>query len=119
MTTDIKPDTSLYPNDLPSRFRALALIAEGLSQGKTVQVKNESYSGQSFWADNPSPGWIKGMDYRLKPEPRVVWLIFRNSGNQDAVMYTPQDAKQLVDLWDSSFPKHAPHTAIRFVESPE
>lgn len=116
MTTDIKPDTSLYPNDLPSRFRALALIAEGLSQGKTTQVKNESYSGQSFWADNPSPGWIKGMDYRLKPEPRVVWVIFGCDGKLVSVTDVSPTVGEPFDL---AVGRRSPYTVVRFVESPE
>lgn len=75
MTTDIKPDTSLYPNDLPSRFRALALIAEGHARGKTIQLNGSGGSAGS-WEDTGDPQWLRGIEYRLKPEPRVVWVNF-------------------------------------------
>lgn len=77
MTTDIKPDTSLYPNDLPSRFRALALIAEGHANGKTVQ--GIAIESGPVWRDVRSPTWLDDLHYRLKPEPRVVWVNFNET----------------------------------------
>lgn len=84
MTTDIKPDTSLYPNDLPSRFRALALIAEGQEAGKQAQLLN------------PAKGWRDGFfefsdratHYRLKPEPRVVWVNFNETESGEVTSYS-------------------------------
>ncbi len=74
--TDIKPDTSLYPNDLPSRFRALALIAEGYARDKLVEYIRKDFEGDS-WSDVPgAPTWASHFDYRLKPGPRVVWVNF-------------------------------------------
>lgn len=77
MTTDIKPDTSLYPNDLPSRFRALALIAEGIAQGKELHAQ---LPYDPVWRITENPTWSKEVEYRLKPEPRVVWVNFYRDG---------------------------------------
>lgn len=112
MTTDIKPDTSLYPNDLPSRFRALALIAEGQEAGKQAQLLN------------PAKGWRDGFfefsdratHYRLKPEPRVVWVNFNETtwGSLASNVYTSEQAAHKADAGE--YQRIA--TAVR-VELPE
>lgn len=109
MTTDIKPDTSLYPNDLPSRFRALVLIAEGLAAGKTVEYKNSA----GDWDLASTPLWRNDRHYRLKPEPRVVWVNFYADGIRRAFHYESEREARM-----AASPCDLIATAVR-VELPE
>lgn len=106
MTTDIKPDTSLYQHDMPSRLRAQALIIEGQRAGRAVQVRPH---GDAGWHDGSLSGDSSRIDYRLKPEPRVVWIMQREDGSLCHDGYCDRCPQQTL----------AGYKPVRFVELPE
>jgi len=96
VTNDIKPDTSLYttPADRLAAF-AMALREEtnerplqGKSLGKWYEVKAK-FRTLSGMAAN----CVDGVDYRLKPEPRVVWVNLYKRG--EAYHYGDEDSARL------------------------
>lgn len=113
MTTDIKPDTSLYPNDLPSRFRALALIAEGQASGRQAQL----HTGKD-WRDGFFEFADRNTHYRLKPEPRVVWVNLYKGGSPCAHETKEQAMRGAKDCL-GRMGHDVVAAAVRFVESPE
>lgn len=86
---DIKPDTSLY-TDLPSRFRALALVVEGWAKGKPVQIK---CAPNAEWEPTSAPQWMRDPEYRLAPAPRTVFIVFTPDGERWQNFETEQAAE--------------------------
>ena len=115
MNEDIKPDTSLYEYNSPEFFMALALIA-----GKNVEVQTrERGCRSSQWSDTFGISHISRYDHRFKPEPRVVWVVFRGDGS----FATSSEDKSISDRhakeWNLSCANIGPYTVARFVESPQ
>lgn len=109
MTTDIKPDTSLYPYNSPEFYMAMAEIVK---RGGEIQSRRISDRGNEKRWDASADGVISGItgwDHRLKPEPRVVWVM----QNEDGSLYEGGLFK-VKPLWPVPDCK-----VIRFVESPE
>lgn len=81
MTTDIKPDTTGLEYQSPEWFQAIAEIERGRRAGKVVEYDCENPRARTGWSSkNPSPDYGSGLIYRLKTEPRVVWVNFYSSG---------------------------------------
>lgn len=68
--TDIKPDTSLYP-DLPSRLRAMALVLEGPRGRLQWRSRGRAEWDESKGSDEQRVRLVvqADADYRIKPAP--------------------------------------------------
>lgn len=106
---EIKPDTSLY-SDLPSKLRAMALIAEGFQKGEAVEALQ---NGE--WVTAKFPSWVHSHDYRLKPKPRELFAVFEGQiGRCDYVeaLESEVHAIQTAERYNNG-------RVIRFVEAPK
>lgn len=74
--TDIKPDTSLYP-DLPSRLRAMALVLEGPRDRMQWRTRGHLEWKESDCSDQTRATLAAEarVDYRLKPAPPAKLLV--------------------------------------------
>lgn len=78
MTTDIKPDTSLYPYNSPEFYMAMAEIVK---RGGEIECRSINQRGtDKAWSVTSEISSIIDWDHRLKPEPRVVWVNFYEGG---------------------------------------
>lgn len=119
--TTYVPDTSKY-TDPADRLIALGLA---MKSGAKIQCSANRGSSWAKAADHGthetnvlvrSRGIRDGLDYRAKPEPRVVWVNFDRDGT--AFYYNDESAAKNVA---HSIRKHSPciiATAVR-VELPE
>ena len=112
--TEIKPDTSLY-SDLPSRLRALALVLEGPPDH--IEARSTEIGWHPLGMPAYPPGAASNVaegecDYRLKPEPRVVWVNFYDNPLCRAYHYDSEEKAKLAAA------HNAIGTAVR-VELPE
>lgn len=106
---EIIPDTSKY-TDLPSRFRALALIAEAHENGEEVQYRFSKKDDR--WHTAPVPAWNDFQEYRIKPKPRELWAVYEADGSYSGQSWETEDpAKEYVGARG--------RTVVRFVEQPE
>lgn len=72
-------------------------LVQALADGKVLQIKadDNEWSDLSFRADirfTEPPE-----DYRIKPEPKEVWLIYDSAGNFMFRTFTADGAKRLCD----------------------
>lgn len=75
--------------------------------GKKIQ-----YLSHGVWIDTDGPGWFfHKFDYRVKPEPKVIWVNEYADGS--GMAYLSEEQAKLL--------RHGGHTrvAVRYVESPE
>lgn len=101
---DIKPDTSLY-TDLPNKLRAMALILE--VPNKERQFLYTSGWGETSAQDKTAVGCLsEGSDYRIKPNPRELWVMFDEGGKR-------------VSTFSEEVIPYPCHTIVRFVEQLE
>ena len=48
-------------------------VMQAFVDGKEIECK---YSGGDRWAGAPVPSWAwDAFDYRVKPEPRAIWIL--------------------------------------------
>lgn len=60
----------------PQRAAELLPIITAFSQGKTIQfLANASVPNSSYWENVLTPSWQNDIEYRLKPEPREVFIV--------------------------------------------
>ena len=81
-------------------------------EGKAIQSSCHPYSDNDVhWRDSPKPSWNWAMfDYRVKPEPRRVWLNFYPTMNcRSSVCYDSREEA-------ASFARHDTAEQIEFVE---
>ncbi len=53
----------------PNRAKQLLPLIKAFSEGKKIQ-----YKSQDVWVDIDRPGWCDDVVYRVKPEPKTVWI---------------------------------------------
>lgn len=95
-------------------------ILLALSQGKTIEYKENA---DAQWAPITNPAFRHGVEYRVKPEPRVKYFVERNNGQ---IVYTSDEEEKAVsrrnDLNDPDQPDeggidiYRPYRLVRFVE---
>ncbi|TXH57714.1 MAG: hypothetical protein E6Q97_03950 [Desulfurellales bacterium] len=96
-------------------------ILLGLAEDKIIEYK-ETINGVQ-WIPVANPAFIDGVEYRVKPEPRVKYYIERNNG---FVVYTSDEEAKAVsrcnDLNDPDQPDeggldmYRPYRLVKFVE---
>lgn len=106
---EIKPDTSLY-SDLPSKLRAMALIAEGSQKGEVVEALQHGE-----WVTAIYPAWDNSHDYRLKPKPREIFVVFRDDGAIVEGFSDENEARRRVESLNKNIPMRNYHY-LPFVE---
>lgn len=81
MTTDIKPDTSLY-TDTVDKLRAITAVIEAKRAGNVVEWKKKD--GASEWQEagpsEPKYSDCVLLEYRIQPKPREVWILQNPNG---------------------------------------
>jgi len=84
---------------------ALAPIVKAFAEGREVQVKNSD----GIWITLEDINfWLDPSNYRIKPEPREIWVNFYEDGRYSAHL-TQNEA--------DSFPLNRPRIAcVRFRE---
>lgn len=104
---EIIPDTSKY-TELADRLIAFALILAEDSKGSQIQALiDDCWEGCGERRNLPgmAENCILGRDYRTKPKPRELWVMFDEGGK-----------------WISTFSEkvipYPCHTIVRFVEQP-
>lgn len=67
------------------REQTIAAIAvmQAFVDGKTIQARPNSWAyGSNGWEDVSDPSWnIAAVEYRISPEPRVIYVGELRSGN--------------------------------------
>lgn len=53
-------------------------IIQALAEGKTVQFKSRIFND---WKDTDNPYFEQNIEYRIKPEPRKVWVVEFGDGS--------------------------------------
>ena len=57
-------------------------VIQAHKDGRFIQVKHVVDGIGDSWNDADSPRWdFKNFDYRIKPEPRSLWVVRYQSGN--------------------------------------
>ncbi len=112
--TEIIPDTSKY-TDLPSRFRALALIAEAHGKGETVEtIRTDEENAK--WGKQPEPIEFNGFElhYRIKPKPRELWKLCLG----DAMVERNFTERRYAENFRAASAGLEEYGIVRFVEQP-
>jgi hypothetical protein len=66
-------------------------VMQAFEDGKEIQFRNNSRPDS--WIDCPNPAWNWEMtDYRVKPEPRVIWVNEYSDGLNTWHYQTREDA---------------------------
>ena len=69
-------------------------VMQAAKAGKTIQSKSKRY--EDGWGDTPDPVWNFNLYlYRVKPEPRTIFLNEYPDGSFGCPKYTLQAAKIL------------------------
>lgn len=114
--TNIQPDTSLY-STFPDKLRAMLLIEESVEKDVQFSTQNGDWTNAGTDVDliNRVHMLILGNNYRLKPAPRELWVVYRADGKSTGSM----ESKDIFALpvWDNARPRNAPHSVVRFVEA--
>lgn len=53
------------------RAKELLPIIQAFAEGKGIQTRNKL----TDWLDVNQPSWVEHQEYRIKPEPKYMWLI--------------------------------------------
>lgn len=70
----------------------MALIMQAYADGKEVQAKNCT---TGFWEVAPDPVFYRDAEcYRIKPQPRVIWVNVYGDGELGGAWPTEADAKK-------------------------
>jgi hypothetical protein len=91
--------------------RKMALLAPVLAafgEGKSVQYK----SGNTWW-DQVHPSFDPELEWRVKPEPKKVYIVRRADGTLACVRHTKETADKAIFGYNRSFPTWGPY----YVES--
>ena len=79
-------------------------VLQAFKAGKAIQFKAKDFKP---WYDETDPDWdFSNIEYRVKPEPRVLWIL-RNS-------LVNHSANTLLDAWTT--PACASAEYVKFVE---
>ena len=65
-------------------------IITAIAEGKTIQFK----TGADVWADIREPSFIDGYEYRIKPEPRTLYIPIHQGGEIGPSYFTERGAKE-------------------------
>lgn len=87
--------------------KALLPVMQAFAEGKEVEWR---WRDGEPWRPTTSPGWNRDQQYRIKPEPMVVWVSVYEDGSV-GVAYTKQAG-------DMPLPRPGVRH-VRFVEQPE
>jgi len=81
--------------------KKLLPIIQAFAEGKTIQWRDPV---KDTWVDESVPNWNPSAEYRIKPDPREVWAVFRN-GILWGVRSTEESANLFVageaDWWNT------------------
>ena len=78
-------------------------VIRAFQEGKTVQHK---IKGSTVWSDTENPTWnVLGRDYRIKPEPRVWFMVLDRDGDPFGVFNNEEHAKTCIKVQGSSYTK--------------
>lgn len=83
--------------------------------GKQIQYKNKG--GTSEWSNccDNDPVWdFSSTDYRVKPEPKTIWVVTFNDGSQ-AVRHTEHEALDSQHRWTNRNTGQKP-TITKYIE---
>lgn len=69
-------------------------VMRAFAEGKTVQYRP---SPDKEWADTVVPVWNLNCEYRLKPEPETIYVIYNGNGD---VYYTGNVEKKAKNMLD-------------------
>lgn len=69
-------------------------IITALAEGKKIQYKDPYLL--SDWADVDQPSFIPGYEYRVKPEPKVIYIPVHRSGYATAAWETKRAALEQI-----------------------
>lgn len=50
------------------------------ADGARVQSRPNDLCSSSDWTDDTFPSWATNREYRIKPEPRELWLVIYKDG---------------------------------------
>ena len=84
-------------------------VMQAWLDGKTIQMRFNKKSGE--WSDVSNPQWADHMEYRIKPELRVIWVVFWEDNSAP---------KALFDTWEAAvnFAKGSVnYNIVRYIES--
>ena len=70
--------------------KKLLPIIQAFADGANVQMKN----GSGGWSDLTGPAFNPDFEYRIKPEPMELWLIFDKDGDVEMTMTSFEDYDQ-------------------------
>lgn len=60
------------------RAKELLPIIQAFAEGKEIQYISTLPNDHHVWLFTSSPQWADEHDYRIKPEPRELWLVSYN-----------------------------------------
>lgn len=69
------------------RAKELLPIIQAYADGKDVQFKSTT---DGEWYCDSKPDWTRGLIYRIKPEPRVFWIVINEFGG--AALFCREDS---------------------------
>ena len=69
-------------------------VIQAHKDGRFIQVKHVVDGIGDSWTDADSPKWnFKELNYRIKPEPRSLWRVEHENGNQAGTFDDEYQAK--------------------------
>ena len=73
--------------------KKLLPIIQAFAEGKTIQWRDLV---KDTWVDESVPNWNPSAEYRIKPEPREVWVAVTESGGIGHSFRTERSAKDWI-----------------------
>lgn len=98
------------------RMKELLPVMKAYAEGKTVEYRIISSPAGARWATTSNPAWAEGFDYRVKKEPRTVWVLFNKNGYRMTVREDEALARSDKAEHEITFKGGAPYSLVKFVE---
>ena len=80
------------------RARSLLPIIQAFADGKDIQVRPRTIEKLEWSTNPPDPGFFNGDEYRIKPEPKELWvMVYNNKTSTPSFSSSYQSEKDATD----------------------
>lgn len=75
-------------------------VLQAHKEGKKLQCRFNDSAPSDEWSDSRAPSWqFDVMEYRVKPEPKEVWINYTSAGTVAGTYYDEDSAKGAAELY--------------------